>query len=231
MQPCLSWETDGELFMLMREHLYTAVVGDVMDKLGMTHQFLPPTVQTLRDDYVLVGRAQTVLECDCAGTYLAADGQDKPFGRMFEALDSLRENDVYLCAGASPRYACFGSLMATRALKVGAAGAVIEGFIRDTRDLKQMAFPIFSTGRYAQDQGVRGRVVDYGCPLEFSNGVRACKGDLVFGDIDGVVIIPKAQEAEVVRLAFEKVMGEDMVRKALENGVTSEKVFADMGIM
>jgi len=173
----------------------------------------------------------TVLECDCAGTAIASEGQDQPFGRMFEALDSLKENQVYLCAGASPRYACFGSLMATRALKVGAAGAGIEGFIRDTRDLKQMGFPIFSTGKYAQDQGVRGRVVDYGCQLEFSNGVRVCQNDLIFGDIDGVLVVPQEREAEIIQLAFEKVLGEQVVRKALQEGVPSEQVFADLGIM
>ena len=227
----LCWQNDRELFTLMREHLFTAVVGDVMDKLGLTHQFLPPAVQALQDEMVLIGRAMTVLECDCASTVIASGQQDKPFGLMFEALDSLKENQVYLCAGASPRYACFGSLMATRALKVGAAGAVIEGFIRDTRDLKRMGFPIFSTGKYAQDQGVRGRVVDYGCQLEFSNGVRVCQNDLIFGDIDGVLVVPQEREAEIIQLAFEKVLGEQVVRKALQEGVPSEQVFADLGIM
>ena len=227
----LCWNNDAELFALMRQYLFTAVVGDVMDKLGLIHQFLPPAVQALQDDMVLIGRALTVLECDCAGTEIASERHDKPFGRMFEALDSLKENQVYLCTGASPRYACFGSLMATRALKVGASGAVIEGFIRDTRDLKRMGFPIFSTGRYAQDQGVRGRVVDFGCPLEFSNGVRACANDLIFGDIDGVLVVPRERETEIIQLAFEKVLGEQVVRKALQDGVPSEKVFAELGIM
>ena len=229
--PTLQWNNDRELFSLMRQHLFTAVVGDVMDTLGLTHQFLPPSVQALQEDCVLIGRAMTVLECDCAGSLIASEGQEKPFGRMFDALDSLKENQIYLCAGASLRYACFGSLMATRAQKVGAAGAVIEGFIRDTRDLKRMNFPIFSSGRYAQDQGVRGRVVDFGCPLAFSNGVLAFQGDLVFGDIDGVLVVPQAREAEIIQLAFEKVLGEQAVRKALEAGVPSGKVFADLGIM
>lgn len=224
------WANDEALFSLMREHLFTAVVGDVMDKLGLIHQFLPQPIQALMDDMVLIGRAMTVLECNCASTNVSSEGKEHPFGIMFEALDSLKKGDVYLCTGAA-NYACFGGLMATRAQKVGAAGVVIEGFVRDVRELKKMNFPVFCTGKYAQDQGVRGRVVDYGCPLEFSNGVRACKGDLVFGDVDGVVIIPQEQETNIIQLAFEKVLGESKVKQALVSGIPSEKVFADFGIM
>lgn len=227
----LRWESDAELFALMKEHLFTAVVGDVMDKLGLVHQFLPPAVRPLSDEMTLAGRALTVLECDCASAAVHATGEDKPFGRMFEALDSLTKDQVYVCSGASERYACFGSLMATRAMAAGAAGAVINGFVRDTRDLKKMGFPVFSTGRYAQDQGVRGRVVDWGCPLEFPGGVRVCPGDLIFGDVDGVLAVPRAREEEVVRLAFEKALGEAKVRELLASGVPSEQVFRDTGIM
>lgn len=222
---------DDELYAVMKKYLFTAVVGDIMDAMNLRNQFLPPGIQALKDDYILVGRAMTVQESNCTGTTIASQKIEKPFGLMFEALDSLQKNDVYLCTGASPKYACFGALMATRALAVGAVGAVIEGFVRDVRELNKMDFPIFSTGKYARDQGVRGRVIDFNCPIEFSNSVVVHPGDIVFGDIDGVVIIPKGIEREVIKLALEKVMGENKVKQALESGMSSAQAFSEFGIM
>ena len=56
------WKDDAELFALARGELFTAVVGDVMDKLGFQHQFLPPAIQPLERSMVAIGRAMTVLE-------------------------------------------------------------------------------------------------------------------------------------------------------------------------
>ena len=99
------WETDKELFAIVREELYTAVVGDIMDKLGYLHQFLPPQVQPLRDDMFLVGRAMTVLEADCFEDLPGHSNNPvmkQPFGLMLEALDDLKEDEIYICTGSSP---------------------------------------------------------------------------------------------------------------------------------
>ena len=226
-----TWNEDAELFGLMKRELFTAVVGDAMDKVGLTHQFLPPEVQPLRDDMVVVGRAMPVLEADCAGQKVGHLDEEKPFGVMFEALDDLKPGEVYICTGASPRYALWGELMSIRAMKLGAAGAVLDGFSRDTRGILRLNFPTFSAGRYAQDQGVRGRVIDYRCPIEFANGVRICPGDLVFGDMDGVVVVPGDHEAELIHQALEKVRGENLVRKAIEEGMPARQAFDRFGIM
>ena len=227
------WNDDDELFVLARRHLFTAVVGDVMDKLGLRHQFLPPGIQPLRLDLVAVGRAMTVLEADffeesthSSHNPLAA----KPFGIMLEALDDLKRNEIYLCTGASPRYACWGELMSVRAMKTGAAGAVIDGYSRDTHGVLGLNFPAFSRGRYAQDQGPRGKVVDYRVPLEIQ-GTRIEPGDIVFADLDGVCVVPRKAEREVFTAAFEKARGEKVVRKALENGVSAVQAFEDYGIL
>ena len=100
-----------------------------------------------------------------------------------------------------------------------------------SRQLKQMGFNVFSYGCYAQDQGVRGRVIDYNCPIEFSNQVRVNPGDLVFGDIDGVVVIPKEIEAEVIEKALEKVHGEHKVKDAIKEGMSTVEAFRRFGIM
>src|SRR6187455_3044822 len=75
---------------------------------------------------------------------------------MLRALDELKANEVYICTGGSPRYALWGELMSTRAQTLGAAGAVVDGYHRDTRGIRRLGFPVFSYGSYAQDQRVRG---------------------------------------------------------------------------
>lgn len=216
------WKDDAELFALARRELFTALVGDAMDKMGLVNQFLPPYLKPLRDDMVVIGRAMTVVEAD--GT------EEKPFGRMFEALDDLKPNEVYVCGGASPRYALWGEMMSTRALKLGAAGAVVDGYSRDTRGILRLNFPAFSRGRYAQDQGVRGHVVDFRVPIRFGN-VTVRPGDIVFGDLDGVCVVPREAEAEAFTRALEKARGEKLLQRALENGMSTVEAFRKFGIM
>ena len=130
------WTSDTELFALMRREMFTAVVGDVMDRIGLQTQFLPPHLTVLDRSMIIAGRAMTVLEADVFEEISETGANPlmaKPFGLMFEALDSLTQNDVYICTGSSPSYALWGGLMSTRALHLGAAGAVLEGYLRDTR--------------------------------------------------------------------------------------------------
>jgi regulator of RNase E activity RraA len=219
---------DRDIFTALRNRLFTAVVGDVMDTLGFTQQFLPADMRPLRDDMVVAGRAMTVQEADLQpGEAETAEA----FGLMLKALDDLKEHEVYICAGASPTYALWGGLMTTRAMRLGAAGAVLGGCHRDTREILSLGFPVFSAGAYAQDQKNRGVVTDFRTSIAFGNGVRVVPGDIVFGDIDGVAIVPKDAATEVIRLALEKVDGENTVRRMIEAGETSAAAFAKTGIM
>jgi regulator of RNase E activity RraA len=233
MTQTVLWQNDNELFEMVRSELYTAVVGDIMDTMGLTHQFLPPRIRPLRDDMFLVGRAMTVLEADCMGDATRESLNPalcKPFGLMLEALDDLKPNEVYLCTGASPSYALWGELMATRAIQCGAAGVVTDGYSRDTRGVLKLALPTFSYGSYAQDQEPRGKVIDYRCRLEIE-GVTVQPGDTVVGDIDGVCVVPQKAEEEVFRRALEKARGEKTVKKAIEGGMTAQEAFDTYGII
>ena len=222
---------DNALFGTIRERLFTAVIGDVMDRHGLTRQFLPPEICALDPDIVLAGRAMPVLEADCCGDAIGHSGAADPFGLMLRALDDLRPGEVYVAVGASPRYALWGGLMSTRAQSLGAHGAVMDGFHRDTREIRKLGFPVFSHGAYAQDQRLRGRVIDFRCTVEFRNGVRVAPGDVIVGDIDGVLVIPKEHVQDIVRRAVEKVEGEEDVRRAILQGERSEAVFERTGIM
>jgi regulator of RNase E activity RraA len=227
------WKSDEELFALIRRELFAAVVGDVMDKMGLLRQFLDPRLQPLRRDMVVVGRAMPVLEADAfversAGSTNPA--MAKPFGLMLEALDDLKPNEVYVCTGSSPTYALWGELMSTRAMKLGASGAVVDGYSRDSNGILKLDFPCFSYGRYAQDQGPRGKVIDFRSPIEI-NAVRISSGDVVFGDLDGVLIVPREREEEAFELALEKARGEKLVAKAIRKGMSAVEAFKKFGIM
>ncbi len=227
------WRTDEELFGIARRDLFTAVVGDIMDRLGLQHQFLPPRIQPLERCMVAIGRAMTVLEADCFEESVEPSHNPipaRPFGLMLDALDSLRENEVYICTGASPRYALWGELMSTRALRCGAVGAVVDGYSRDTRGVLALGFPTFSHGSYAQDQGPRGKVIDYRVPIQIES-VRIEPGDIVFGDLDGVCVVPRAAEEDVFAGAIEKARGEKTVKRCLENGMTAREAFETYGIL
>lgn len=227
------YSDDRELFSIMKRELFTAVVGDVMDKIDLLHQFLPPDIQPLRDDMVLVGRAMTVLEADYISEGVeSAPGplSSKPFGLMLEALDDLKPGEIYVASGASPSYALWGELMSTRARHLGANGALVNGFARDIPGILALDFPTFATGRYAQDQGPRGKVIDYRVPLEIA-GIRIEPGTLLFGDLEGVLSIPKDAEEEVIALALEKARGEKLVATAIRDGMSAVEAFKKFGIM
>ena len=129
--------TDDETFALIRDRLFTAVIGDVMDAAGLTQQFLPPEIRALQPDTVLVGRAMPVLEADIP--LPGGSGKGEEFGLLFRALDDLKRGEVYICTGSSPLYALWGGLMSTRAAALGAVGAVVDGYHRDTREIVALA--------------------------------------------------------------------------------------------
>lgn len=216
----------------IKKHLFTAVVGDIMDQLGYQNQFLNPKIKPLREDMIVIGRAMPVLEADTLDNTTTSSNValSKPFGLMLEALDQLQENEIYLCTGGSPTYALWGELMSTRAIQCGATGAVLNGYSRDTRGILKLNFPTFSYGTFSQDQAPRGKVIDYRVPIQIDN-VKISPGDIVFGDIDGVCIIPQKIEKKVITLANEKVNGENLVRQSIEAGMSSVEAFNKYGIM
>ncbi len=216
--------TDDALFDLFRTELYTPVVGDILDTLGLVHQFLPQPIQPMLPGMKLVGRAMPVLMIDVYGP------QAQPFGKLTEALDQLEPGDIYLASGGAMRCAYWGEILTATARQRGANGAVINGYHRDTPQILEQEWPVFSRGRYAADSGVRTKVVDYRCPIEVGQ-VTIQPGDLVFGDLDGVLVIPRAVEQEVVERAAEKARGEKTVRGAIDAGMSSTQAFAQYGIL
>jgi regulator of RNase E activity RraA len=219
-----AWKNDDELIELVRNHLYTPVVGDVLDALGFYHQFLPQPIQPIRDSDVVAGRAMPVLMVDVFGP------QEKPFGRLTEALDQLGRNEVYAASGGAMRCAYWGELLTAAARRRGAVGAVINGYHRDTAKVLEQKWPVFSRGRFAQDSAVRTQVIDYRCSIEVE-GVRVDPGDFIFADLDGVLVIPRKTEVEVFERALEKARAEKVVRREIEEGMPSTEAFRKHGVL
>lgn len=218
------WNNETEMFALMREKLYTPVVGDILDVMGFEHQFLPADLRPLRNDMKVAGKAMTVLMIDVFGP------QKKQFGLLTEALDQLQGNEVYLATGGSKRCAYWGELLTAASRVRGAVGAVVNGWHRDTPQVLEQNWPVFSCGCYAQDSSVRTQVVDFRCRIEIGQ-VSIRDGDLVFGDVDGVLVIPSQVAEEALERSLEKAAGEKTVRKAIENGMSATAAFAKFGIL
>lgn len=215
---------DAEVFALLKDKLYTPVIGDILDQMGYTKQFLPFEIQPMRAEMKVVGRAMTVVVEDVSGF------QGKPFGLLTEALDQLESNEVYLARGAKAQCATWGEILTATAKLRGSVGAVVDGFHRDTPQILTQDFPVFSRGSYAQDSGPRGKVTEFRVPVKIGQ-VDIQPGDIVFGDVDGVLIIPQVAEAEVIERALEKASTENVVRNAIENGMSATKAFATYGVL
>lgn len=218
------WSNEVEMFQLMKDKLYTPVVGDILDTMGLYHQFLPAEIRSINSSMKLAGKAMTVLMIDVYGI------QEKPFGLLTEALDQLQDNEIYIATGGTNRCAYWGELLTCTAHMRGATGAVINGWHRDTPQVLEQYWPVFSIGSYAQDSSVRTQVINYRCDIEIGQ-VTIKNGDIIFGDVDGVLVIPKGIACEVIRKALEKASGEKKVRKAIENGMSATKAFETFGIL
>ncbi|HBK02988.1 MAG TPA: dimethylmenaquinone methyltransferase [Clostridiales bacterium] len=232
-----SWKNNEELFHLIREKLYTPVVGDILDQMGYTHQFLPSAIRPLTAlvppnmvgafEYdkrnKLVGWACTILENDI---YAPAK---KAFGYLTESLDQLRPDEVYVATGAH-NSALWGELLTAASRTKGAVGAVLNGCTRDTPQVLAQNFPVFCTGCWAQDSSVRTYVCDYRCTIEIGQ-VTIHDGDLIFGDVDGVLVVPREIVEPVMEKALEKAAGEKLVRQAIEGGMSATDAFAKFGIL
>ena len=171
----------------------------------------------------VVGFAMTVLENDIY------QQPEKPFGYMTEALDDLRPNEIYVATGAH-HSALWGELLTASARARGAVGAILDGYIRDTPKVLEQNFPVFCSGTWAQDSSIRTYVFDWRCPIEIGQ-VTIRDGDLIFGDIDGVLVIPQDIAQEVIARALEKAATEKTMRKAVEGGMLVTEAFRKFGVL
>jgi 4-hydroxy-4-methyl-2-oxoglutarate aldolase len=218
---------DEGLIREARDKLYSGVVSDVLDSLGDRHHALAPRVRPLDETLVLFGRARTALYMP---VYHVEPGHN-PYELEIALIDSLRADDVAVmaCPGDG-RIAPWGELLTTASQARGAAGCVTDGMVRDVRLIREMKFPVFAGAIGPLDSKGRGEVKAIDVPVECS-GVPVASGDWLFGDVDGVVVIPASLCEQAITLALEKVQAENIVRAELAAGEPLAVVFARHGIL
>jgi regulator of RNase E activity RraA len=211
----------------MQERLFTALLSDVLDGLGYTNQALPSRIRPLDETTNMAGRARTALYLD---VYEVEPGEN-PYDLEIDLVDSLARGEIPVFAcGRSGRIAPWGELLSTAAQVRGSAGALMDGMVRDIRAIRAMGYPVFHGGIGPLDSKGRGKIVALDVPVE-CGGVRVCPGDFVFGDADGVVVVPQAVEAAVAEGAEVKLRGEKETLRELRAGVPLRKVFEKYGIL
>jgi 4-hydroxy-4-methyl-2-oxoglutarate aldolase len=218
---------DGGLFQWIRDDLYVAAVSDILDGLGYREQVMHQRLRPLDPgNCVIVGRARTFrwMETD----YIV---EEDPYGLEIEAMDSLKSDDVAVhSTDYSGSNAPWGELMSTVAKRNGSAGCVCDSLIRDCQKIIKIGFPVFHAGIRPVDSKGRGRVMGYDVAIR-CGGVIVNPGDLVFGDFDGVVVIPRDIESKVMALAAERVGKENSSRCELLKGRSLRDVFNQYGVL
>jgi 4-hydroxy-4-methyl-2-oxoglutarate aldolase len=218
---------DAQVIASARDKLYAAVLSDVLDEQGYRHQVLPPHIRPLDDGVILAGRARTGLYRDVY--HVPDDGN--PYALEIALIDDLKPGEVaVLACGGSGRIAPWGELLTTASMARGGVGCLTDGLVRDTKAIRALGFPVFHGGIGPLDSKGRGEVCAIDVPVE-CGGVMVHSGDLVFGDADGVLVVPQPIVAQTLRLALAKVEGENRTRDALKEGALLADVFAKYGIL
>ncbi|NND33274.1 MAG: RraA family protein [Saprospiraceae bacterium] len=209
----------------IHDKLYSAVISDALDSLGLRHQAIQGGLKPFTGVGKLVGRCKNTLWAD-----LYHEDPD-PYALELKAVDSCKPGEVLIAAAAgSLRSGIWGELLSTAALNSGCRGAIVDGAVRDVSKMREMKFPVFALGTCVYDSLHRQRVVDLDVPVEI-DGIRIAPEDLIFADEDGIVVIPAGVEAEVLNRAMQKVTAENITRDAIKNGMKALDAYKKYGVL
>ncbi|MEW5979335.1 MAG: RraA family protein [Acidobacteriota bacterium] len=228
-EPQSQFQSDTEIFEFVRHNLYVAVVSDILDSLGYRNQAMHPRLRPLLPSLKqcgFVGRARTLhwLETDCVNA-------EDPYGLEIEAIDSLGPGDVVVhSTDSSLRNAPWGELVSTVAKRNGAVGCVCDSNVRDCVQIIEKGFPVYCAGVKPVDSMGRGIVDAFDVPVQCGE-VLVRRGELIFADYDGIVVVPTEVEERVLALALEKVGKENFTRKELMEGKSLRYTYQKYGIL
>jgi regulator of RNase E activity RraA len=199
------------------EKLYTGCVNDVMRELCLTNQALPPSIMPLRDEMVMAGFAFTIR----SNTDPTVAGELELRVKM---LDELRPNMICIWnANGVDDASHWGGVMTKMSMKQGVRGAIIDGGIRDTKDILEQKFPIWYRYRTSNGSLSRAKMTGYQVPI-FVGGVMIKPGDLIFADIDGVIVVPRKLVLPVLERAEGIETNELEFKEWIEAGLSPEQV-------
>lgn len=210
-----------------RAELYSAVVSDTLDAMGLRDQVVAPGLNPIAEDMKIFGFARV-------GIYMPIYHDDESvnvYEHEIRLIDDLAPGDVpVISCNANRAIAPWGELLSTRAQYLQSAGCITDGSVRDVAMIRAIRYPVFSGGRNPVDTKYRGKMmwIDVPCVI---GGVRVNSGDLVIADLDGIVFVPADQMDEAVAGALGKVRSENRVRDELRHGASLVDVFARHGIL
>ena len=193
--------------------IYTGAISDVLDEMGYRNQVLPSDIQGLTLDQRVTGVALTV-----EGQSTESVDPEEIYIPILEMLGALNHGDVIVTQPHDNVSAHIGELSAETARFRGARGAVIDGGARDVDYILRLGFPVFCRYRTPKDVVGRWKVVSVGRPIRIG-AVTIRRGDFVVGDKDGVLVIPQEITPQVLEKSEEVVGTENLVRKAVLQGV------------
>lgn len=216
---------DLDLLRFVEETLYTAVVSDSLDEVGLRDQVMREYIRPLHASCRFAGWARPIA---CTDVY---EMPSEPYQKEIEAVDSIQPGEaVVVSTGQSKRNAPWGELLSTAAKARQARGAVIDGLVRDVRKIEEIGFPVFAAGIKPVDSLGRGMVTAFNVPAECGE-VLVNPGDLIFADYDGVVAVPASAVEKVIKLAAEKVRRENSSRTELSKGAYLRDVYRKYGVL
>ena len=222
-------EKQGDEFLFNRlEKLYTGLISDVLDdKLGFKENvyIMEYKIRPLFPNIKLVGRAATALSVP------VYKEPDEPYKNELDFIESLKPGDVVVATQSGVMTAgLWGSLLSTGARYKGAKGAIIDGISRDTKAIKEMGFPVFVRGIAPGDSKGRIEIISYNQSIK-CGGVWVNPGDIVFGDDDGVLVIPQGIAVEVIELAEQKLEKENKFMEGLHQGASVKEMFDKYSVL
>lgn len=205
------------------QHLYTGAVADVLDAHGLRHQVLPTAITPLRLDAKLAGPA-----FPGRGEPTDDVNHDDTASRL-AMLESVTPGSVSVWAcGGHEGSAHWGEIMTVSVMERGCVGAVIDGGLRDTGFLLALDFPVFSRFRSSASSIGRWDILDWDCSVLIGE-TTIHPGDWIFGDADGVVVVPTDVVADVIVASEEKARTEADMRRELAEGARPSDVFRKLG--
>lgn len=210
-----------DLCATLRERLSTSLIADALDAMGYRNQAMDPTIRPLYQGARVAGPALTIMN---APVSRIRDGES-PYGRELEAIDALPPGSVAVVAMGPSIRACFwGELLSTAAIARGAAGAIVDGYVRDGAAIRKLGLPVFALGSWSVDSSGRSETTAYNCPIQ-CGGVMVHPGDIVLGDDDGTISIPRSAAQEAVGRALAKLEKEELTQRDLQRGLSLREVY------
>lgn len=204
------------------EGVFTSAVNDVLREMGLLYRTLPNDIKPLRDDMKVAGICFTV-----KGSR-NLDLKDEMMQRA-GMLEAIGENTVCVWdTSEDSESAQWGEIMTMAARARGCRGAVVDGGVRDTGCVLKQDFPVFC--RYRTSNGMLGRFRMIGWQLPVSiGGVLIRPGDVIFGDIDGVIVIPRQLAMEVLEKAEAIRDNEVTIKEMVQSGLSPTRVVENGG--